>query len=66
MMKGNICQRNIRKIYRFREILFNKEKKEVMDMLYKYKEVFSLTDEIGTFPNIEVEINVMDKLPILY
>ena len=30
-------------------------------MLYKYKEVFSLGDEIGTFPNIEVEIDVTDK-----
>ena len=35
------------------------EKKEVMDMLYKYKEAFR--DEIGTCPNIEVEINVTDK-----
>ena len=38
-----------------------KEKKEVMDMLYKYKEVFSLRDDIGTCPNIEVEIDVRDK-----
>ena len=30
-------------------------------MLYKYKEVFSLRDEIGTCPNIEVEIDVTDK-----
>ena len=30
-------------------------------MLYKYKEAFSLRDEIGTCPNIEVEIDVMDK-----
>ena len=37
--------------------LMEKEKKEVMDMLYKYKEAFSLRDEIGTCPNIEVEIN---------
>ena len=35
-----------------------------MDMLYKYKEAFSLRDEIGTCPNIEVEINVMDKSPL--
>ena len=28
--------------------LREKEKKEVMDMLYKYKEAFSLRDEIGT------------------
>ena len=34
-----------------------------MDMLYKYKGAFSLRDEIGTCPNIEVEINVMDKSP---
>ena len=30
-------------------------------MLYKYKEAVSLRDEIGTCPNIEVEIDVMDK-----
>ena len=30
-------------------------------MLYKYKEAFSLIDEIGTCPNIEVEIGVTDK-----
>ena len=39
------------------------EKIEVMDMLYKYKEVFSLRDEIGTCPNIQVEIEVTDKSP---
>ena len=32
-----------------------------MDMLYKYKEAFSLRDEIGTCPNIEVGIEVTDK-----
>ena len=30
-----------------------------MDMLFKYREVFSLRDEIGTCLNIEVEIDVM-------
>ena len=40
-----------------------KRKKEVMEMLYKYKETFSLRDEIGTCPNIEAEIDVMDKSP---
>ena len=30
-------------------------------MLYKYKETFSLRDEIGTCPNIKVEIDVMNK-----
>ena len=44
----------------------NKEERlKVMDMLYKYKEAFSLKDEIGTCPNIEVEIEVTDKLPFL-
>ena len=43
--------------------LTKKEKEEVMDMLYKYKEAFSLRDEIGTCPNIEVGIDVTDKSP---
>ena len=45
--------------------LNKKEKVEVMDMLYKYKEAFSLRDEIGICPNIEVEIEVTDKSPFL-
>ena len=36
--------------------LTKQKKKEVMEMLYKYKEAFSLRDEIDTCPNIEVEI----------
>ena len=32
-----------------------------MDMLYKYREPFSLRDKIGTCPNIEVEIDKTDK-----
>ena len=39
------------------------EKVKVMDMLYKYKEAFSLRDEIGTCPKIEVEIEVTEKSP---
>ena len=34
-----------------------------MEMLHKCKEAFSLRDEIGTCPNIEVEIDVKDKSP---
>ena len=34
-----------------------------MEMLYEYKDVFSLRDEIGMCPNIEVNIEVMDNLP---
>ena len=30
-------------------------------MLYKYKDAFSLRDEIGTCPNIEIEIDITDK-----
>ena len=41
--------------------LTKEERKEVMEMLYKYREAFSLRDEIGTCPNIEVEIDVTDK-----
>ena len=37
-----------------------------MDMLYKYKDTFNLRDEIGTFPNIEVEIEVTDKSPFFF
>ena len=39
------------------------ERKQVMEMLYEYKDVFSLRDEIGMCPNIEVNIEVMDNLP---
>ena len=43
--------------------LSKKEKVNVMDMLYRYREAFSLRDEIGTCPNIEVEIDVTDNSP---
>ena len=45
--------------------LTDKEKKQVKDMLYKYKQAFSLRDGIGTYPNIEVEIDVTDKSPFV-
>ena len=34
-----------------------------MDMLYKFKDTFSLRDEIGSFLNVEVETDVTDKSP---
>ena len=43
--------------------LTERERKEVMDMLYKYKGAFSLRDKIGTCPYIEGEIDVTDKSP---
>ena len=43
--------------------LTDEEKNQVMVMLYKYKEAFSLRDEIGTCPNIEAEIDITDNSP---
>ena len=43
--------------------LHEEEKNEVIDMLFDYKEAFNLREEIGTCPNIEVEIAVTDKSP---
>ena len=39
------------------------EKTQVRDLLYKYKDAFSLRDKIGLCPNIKIEINVTDKSP---
>ena len=39
------------------------ERKYMSDRIYKYKEAFSLRDEIGACPSIEVEIDVIDKSP---
>ena len=47
-----------------RQFSFDKMgKKEVRELLYEYKDAFSLRDEIGTCPNIEEEIDVTDKTP---
>ena len=43
--------------------LTKREKKEVGNWLYEYRDAFSLRDEIGTCPNIEVEIDVTNKSP---
>ena len=39
------------------------EKQKLMDIIYNYKDAFSLRDEIGTCPNIKVEIDVTDNSP---
>ena len=39
------------------------EKQKLRDLIYDYKDAFSLRDEIGTCPNIKVEIDVTDKSP---
>ena len=43
--------------------LDKEEKIKVMDTLFKYREAFSLRDEIGTCLNIEMEIDVTDQSP---
>ena len=43
--------------------LTEQERKQVMELLYECKDVFSLRDEIGTCPNIEVNIEVTDSSP---
>ena len=56
-----VRQGNTWKICRLKKsCLTDSEKKEVMNMLCKYKDIFSLRDEIGTRTNIEVEIDVTD------
>ena len=42
------------------------EKKEVRKLIFEYKKSFSLQGEIGTCPNIEVEIDITDKKSFLY
>ena len=39
------------------------EKKEVRELIFEYKDALSLRDEIGTCPNIDVEIDVTEKSP---
>ena len=62
-----MTDREILNIYIYLEnsCLTKEERKEVMEFLYKYREAFSLRDEIGTCPNIEVEIEITDKSPFL-
>ena len=43
--------------------LTESENVQVRDMICKYREAVSLRDEIGTYPNIEIDIDVMDKTP---
>ena len=41
--------------------LDDSERRQVMEMLYEYKDAFSLRDNIGMCPNIEVNIEVTDN-----
>ena len=46
--------------------LVDSERWQVMEMLYEYKDAFSLRDEIGMCPNIEVNIEVTDNSPFFH
>ena len=63
--RRNMSDREILETYVCLEksCLSDLEKKHVIDILYKYKLAFSVEDEIGTYPNIEVEIDVTYKFP---
>ena len=39
------------------------EKTQVRELLYKYMDAFSLRDEIGLCPTIEIEIDITDQSP---
>ena len=39
------------------------EKQKLRNLIYDYKDAFSLRDEIGMCPNIKVEIDIMDNSP---
>ena len=43
--------------------LTKQEKQKLRDLIYDYKDAFSLRDEIGTCPTIKVEIDVTDNSP---
>ena len=41
------------------------KKQKVRNLIFEYKDAFSLRDEIGTCPNIMVEIDVTDSSPLM-
>ena len=43
--------------------LTRREKQKLRNLIYEYKDIFSLRDEIGTCPNIKVEIDITDSSP---
>ena len=48
----------------FKESALNpKEKARIMHMIMKYKQAFSIMDEIGECPNIKTDIKVIDESP---
>ena len=43
--------------------LSRKEKARLIKVLIKYRDAFSLRDEIGEYPNLEADIKVIDESP---
>ena len=62
--RGNMIDKEILEKYTDLEksCLSESEKKEVMDMLCKYKDTFSLKHEKGTCPNFEVKLMLQINL----
>ena len=46
-----------------RSALTRKEKSKLMKMIIRYREAFSLRDEIGNCPNLKADIKVIDESP---
>ena len=44
--------------------LTSREKEEVMDLVVTYKKAFSLSDEIGKSPHINMNIEINDPSPL--
>ena len=51
------------KIYLKDSALTKKEKAKLMKMILKYRDAFSLQDEIGACPNLTADIKVIDESP---
>ena len=62
-MKENTCQTEIlnKSINLDNSCMTKIEKTQVRDLSYKYKDTFSLRDEIGLCSTIEIEIDATDK-----
>ena len=45
--------------------MFDRVRKGARDMSYEYRDAFSLRDEIGTCPNIEIDIDITDRTLLL-
>ena len=43
--------------------LSKKQKKHLLELIYKYRKAFSLRDEIGTCPDMEIELELNDTTP---